>query len=114
MRFLLSDPGSGLRPLWASVPPPGKQQLYLSLPAAPPPLSSVSLDMVPREITAWMWLSPACPAARRVDWKAGSREGHGWDRGRKEDVPEGQRRRREDGHQSDKDKTFHNWMILSV
>ena len=61
-----------------------------------------------------MWLSPACPAARLVDWKIGSREGHGRDRGRKEEVPEGQRRKRENGQQSDKDKTFHNWMILSI
>ena len=47
MKFLLCSPGTGLCPLWASVPPPGKQQVCLSLPAAPPPLSSVSLDMVP-------------------------------------------------------------------
>ena len=33
---------------------------------------------------------------------------------RKEKVPDGQRRRREDGHQSDKDKRFHNWMVLSI
>lgn len=33
-------PGSGLCPLWASVPPPGKQEVEvcLSLPEAPPPL----------------------------------------------------------------------------
>ena len=49
-----------------------------------------------------------------MDWKIGSREGHGGDRGRKEEVPEGQRRKRENGQQSDKDKTFHNWMILSI
>ena len=61
-----------------------------------------------------MWLSPACPAARRVDWKTVSWEGHGRDRGKKEEMPEGQRRKREDGHQSYKDKTSHNWMILSI
>ena len=57
---------------------------------------------------------PCLPSIRHVDWKTVSREGHGWDRGRKEEVPEGQRRRREDGHQSDKDKTFYNWMMLSI
>ena len=31
-----------------------------------------------------MWLSPACPAAGSVDWKSGSREGHGHNKGRKE------------------------------
>ena len=45
----------------------------------------------PRQSTAWMWLIPACPAARYVDWKTVSCEGHGQDKRRKEEVPEGQR-----------------------
>ena len=33
-----------------------------------------------------MWLSPACPAARCVDWKMVSQEGQGQDKRRKEEV----------------------------
>ena len=64
MRFLLYDPGSGLCPLWASVPPPGKQQLYLSLPAAPPPLSSVSLDIVPPSEHSLDVAEPCLPSSQ--------------------------------------------------
>ena len=96
MRFLLCDPGSGLCPLWASVPPPGNQQLCLSLPSSPS--STLICDPghgVPCPSTAWMWLSPACPAARRVDWKTGNQEGHGQDRGRRRRCQKGKEGRGE-------------------
>ena len=42
-----------------------------------------------------MWLSLACPAARRVDWKTGNQEGHGQDRGRRRRCQKGKEGRGE-------------------
>ena len=54
--------------------------------------------MVPPSEPSLDVAEPCLPNARHVDWKTASWEGHGWDRGRKEEVPEGQRRWRGDGH----------------
>ena len=41
---------------------------------------------------------PCLPNARHVDWKTGSWESHGRDKRRKEEVPERQSRKKENGY----------------
>lgn len=86
--FQPRDPGSGLCPLCSLTWKAGSGSLSES-PSSP----SSTLICEPGRgapVRAQpMWLSPACPAARHVDWKTVSWEGHGQNRGRRRRCQKG-------------------------
>lgn len=79
-----------------------------SLPAAPPPLSCVSLDMVLTEITAWMRKQalhlPSSQECGLEDRELG--KVMAGTEGREEDVERDKEEGGEDGCHSDKDRHF--------